>query len=280
VRHTELDLSGGPQGQYMPSLDSQWQRALLLSNHIESLHSGSASSVCDPCPLDSLSKCSFPQVPEGYDFMNHLPSSFTQCGVETHNPDDFVNHYKQEHQWVSGFQQTLAESDYLSHLSYLQPKYDDPSSPFTLDMDQPDDPSPATPVSHKMMTAEAKNMPSSPYGNSVISFSQPETPKSVESIMTIPDWDRTCFWRHHATGQECGKKFENSKEVQKHVVDEHVNELKKVNQQYHCGWRDCRRSDPTKQGFPQKSKLIRHLQAHVGCGFDLVIPIPCSKTRG
>jgi hypothetical protein len=75
------------------------------------------------------------------------------------------------------------------------------------------------------------------------------TPSSEPSVAA--DGERVCGW------QGCGVVCAGSTEMMEHLNTEHV---ASGLAEYRCLWDDCKRE----KSFPQRQKLLRHLQTHAG----------------
>lgn len=73
-----------------------------------------------------------------------------------------------------------------------------------------------------------------------------------------------CLWCDAPGASCCGQVFDNPKDLNLHVIGYHVKMLERSDGGYVCGWKDCKRSSEGKKGFPQKSKIERHVQTHTG----------------
>ncbi|KLU84195.1 zinc finger protein 664 [Magnaporthiopsis poae ATCC 64411] len=73
-----------------------------------------------------------------------------------------------------------------------------------------------------------------------------------------------CLWCDAPGSSCCGQVFDNPKDLNLHVIGYHVKMLERGDGGYVCGWKDCKRSSEGKKGFPQKSKIERHVQTHTG----------------
>ncbi|TLD13516.1 uncharacterized protein PgNI_04881 [Pyricularia grisea] len=79
-----------------------------------------------------------------------------------------------------------------------------------------------------------------------------------------PPDPNTCLWLDDM-GIPCGHVFEDASQLNRHVIEEHLRYLQKEHNEYLCRWMGCKRqSKSEKRGFPQKSKIERHLQTHTG----------------
>ena len=74
-----------------------------------------------------------------------------------------------------------------------------------------------------------------------------------------------CLWCSTSGDSACELVFANAHELQAHVKADHLASLSKeaIEQTFLCGWLGCDRRHT--KGFPQRSKLERHIQAHTNC---------------
>ncbi|KAK2069471.1 hypothetical protein P8C59_004052 [Phyllachora maydis] len=218
---------------------------MSLKSHIETSHHDPDRWNCmAECPLAEpsiYSRCVFPKDGSAlfsgnmsvgfYDhFCNDhsVPPHFIPCGAEIKNPQDLVCHYFDAHQSQLDARHAFKSGDSTSNNeAYLTTT--------------------CTPRS-RSSTANA--------------FSPAPTP---ETTVTAPGNEHVCFWCEPGSEQQCGMGFNNTKELNEHVVNQHIKELTKKDHCYHCGWLDCQRPKTMKTpGFAQRSKLERHMQTHVG----------------
>jgi len=70
----------------------------------------------------------------------------------------------------------------------------------------------------------------------------------------------------------CGLAFSSAEELHNHVVQSHfVNMKKDAEDKFCCGWKDCSRSSKRGgQGFPQRSKIERHIQTHTASKYHIL----------
>jgi hypothetical protein len=74
-----------------------------------------------------------------------------------------------------------------------------------------------------------------------------------------------CQWRSNPQSSICNMIFANDEELFQHIKDCHIRTLQKGENGFHCGWQGCSREDRNASGFPQRSKIERHMQTHAGC---------------
>lgn len=96
----------------------------------------------------------------------------------------------------------------------------------------------------------------------------------MSTLVTLQPGDEfKCFWCETAESVPCGLEFGNAEELHKHVVSDHVRTLPKGPNGFCCGWEKCRRGQDGKPGFPQRSKIERHMQTHTGSKYLTLAPI-------
>jgi hypothetical protein len=82
-----------------------------------------------------------------------------------------------------------------------------------------------------------------------------------------PDDGVRCLWRAAPGSPICGKTFHDPTVLYEHVVSVHIKTLAKGANGFRCGWEHCPRESDGKDGFPQRSKIERHMQTHIGREF-------------
>ncbi|TLD23125.1 hypothetical protein PspLS_07536, partial [Pyricularia sp. CBS 133598] len=97
------------------------------------------------------------------------------------------------------------------------------------------------------------------------SISSPKDGNQIaDSNQEQPPHPNTCLWLDDM-GIPCGHIFEDAAQLNRHVIEDHLRYLQKEHNEYLCRWMGCKRQCKTeKKGFPQKSKIERHLQTHTG----------------
>jgi hypothetical protein len=78
------------------------------------------------------------------------------------------------------------------------------------------------------------------------------------------DWENKCLWCEKEGGAVCGQTFGNAEELFTHVNAAHIKSLTKGPTGYTCLWQTCNREAEGKKPFPQRSKIERHMQTHIG----------------
>ncbi|TLS28506.1 hypothetical protein PpBr36_00241 [Pyricularia pennisetigena] len=108
----------------------------------------------------------------------------------------------------------------------------------------------------------------------VMTLTPPLTDQSISSpkdgnqitdpVAEQPAHPHTCLWLNDM-GIQCGHIFEDASQLNRHVIEDHLTCIQKEENEYICRWMGCKRqSKAEKRGFPQKSKIERHLQTHTG----------------
>jgi len=294
-------LSNQPQESFMlptallpPSLGN-------ITNHILVAHADPTNPNCTrPCPLDdpqNYTYCHFPlyNAPGMFNQYNSVGSNvqmgqaFVECGAEIHDPQSFLEHFNTQHrpQFTSaglviptfssqsvqprqgghggqtGQSVQNGQSEQSGLASNALPSTESMSSPITP-LDTSDSgrssntPSPVTPLSNSVEMSDGKPE-CSPHirGTSVASFASNSVDIGVEE-------EHRCLWRNDGSSQVCGQLFADAEELFKHTSEVHIKNAQKGAQGFRCGWDDCPRSEPGAAGFPQRSKIERHMQTHIG----------------
>ena len=91
--------------------------------------------------------------------------------------------------------------------------------------------------------------------------------------------EKTCLWEEHGAFKICGKTFANGNELQAHVEECHVPNLKAITPPnpkplesvYSCYWQGCK----NKARFFERSKLARHLYTHTR--YMIGVCVHCGK---
>ena len=285
-----LDFSLHGAGQDFFTDDDAWLNSLgLAEEHIREAHSDPNLSACmRPCPVVDnpiwFQQCHFRQLtPEclSHEEIPHEGSTNHfihdghhyephECGVKNANPQAFIKHITQEHlPFMVGHPLHICSGEHSSQM--LSPALHSSSeSVNTFDaslLSTPVTPhamsTPPTPFSSKDSAATRGTFSDLPD----TAFSRPQSSASLHSQVTMTQGDENkCFWCDDADSDEiCGVTFRTSNELHEHVIKCHVKNLSKGPAGFICGWQQCRREEQGKQGFPQRSKIERHMQTHTGC---------------
>ncbi|KAK4218735.1 zinc-responsive transcriptional regulator ZAP1 [Rhypophila decipiens] len=256
-----------------------------IIDHALVAHSDPDSSSCtrSPCLLDDPrnygnGNCHLPLVYQNPALFNRLHSImeepdmqmnpiFPECGAEISNPEAFLEHYNQQHrpsykELVSSLQDSLQVNPRPQQGQAIASNGTNSRSPATP-FDTSDSgasantPSPLTPLSHSVEMADVKQTHPSP------SRSMTEESESGTVDMEA-DREHRCLWRENPTADVCGQIFADSGELFDHSVNRHIKHAVKGPDGFSCGWLGCPRSAQGASGFPQRSKIERHMQTHIG----------------
>ncbi|KAJ9142152.1 Zinc-responsive transcriptional regulator ZAP1 [Pleurostoma richardsiae] len=274
---TNQDFLSNPQS---------WSNALgMLQEHLRVAHSDPNDPTCtSPCPIDNpmwYHQCHFPHFPTENVSQNHVPpvpdfwSSQVlhnckpdECGVKNTDPQAFVRHFNQEHRpFIFG---TSLQASPMPQGQHIQspPGLTPSSSMSPLDVAIKSVPlSPATlssPCTPLPKEGAAVDVPFNGLGDAA--FPRPSSSASMTSQITMTPGDEyKCFWCDSSDKIDiCGIVFRNADELHEHVIQSHVKNLERKDTGFSCGWQQCRRGAQGKKGFPQRSKIERHMQTHTG----------------
>lgn len=263
---------------------------LDIVKHIGEAHSNNpASSNCiGPCPitnpqvfqhfqhcpfpdtfdfqLDSFSDLFNPFLPNSFNndgsinFPSQTQSHFHGCGAEISNPEALVEHFNTQHRHV--LENVLAQSNAYCGSAASQLPATTLSSPLSKGLGptpssathSPHVSFPLTPLSLSQDTSNHSKPPSHHSRSSTIS--QAGTGNDNEP--------QPCLWCSPETGERCGQVFADSEALFAHVNSEHIQKLEKGLHGFLCSWENCKRRGDGKEGFPQRSKIERHMHTHIG----------------
>lgn len=288
---------------HTPSFDNGLPPSLLpdslkgITTHLLWAHSDPDSSSCTrPCPIDDphvYGHCHFPyaflndytQMPNSipmypYDFVN--PSFRTgvgmeleECGAEIMSPEQFIHHFNTEHRHeLSNVMSMKLGGEY--NLPSAVPSTSSSANPFDMALMSSQtslkEPSPMTPLSTPLTAVEIElTDPTRRRSPSNLSLSEGNHGRMA------PDWENKCLWCDDLGSEMCGKTFSDPGELFAHVNAAHIKHLVKGPRGFRCGWENCRREDDGKDGFPQRSKIERHMQTHIERKFGKPAPIIQSR---
>lgn len=255
-----------------------------IINHVLVAHNDPESSQCTrPCPLDDPrnygnGNCHLPVVYQNPALFNRLHSImeepdmqmnqlFPECGAEISNPEAFLAHYHEQHrpayrELMSSLQDSIQNPIRPQQQDAMVPNDANSQSPETP-FDTSDSgasantPSPLTPLSHSVEMTDVKPACPSP------SRSMTEESESGTVDMEA-DCEHKCLWRDNPALDVCGQIFASSEELFTHAVNKHIKHAVKGADGFSCGWHACPRSVQGASGFPQRSKIERHMQTHIG----------------
>lgn len=262
---------------------SPWDPWKDIANHILGAHSDPSSSNCTrPCVIDDphvFQHCHFynaltPHV-EHYSLTDtpfgghghgsaNLPfqndMKLEECGAEIPSPEALVEHFISEHRLT--FEKALAQGNARADGS--QPLFserissDSSTNAFESSIvpslhSSPHDTFPPTPLSLSQETTE----PSISSSHSRLN--------SASQLAAGTEWEQRCLWCCQEGGSPCGRIFNDSEALFDHVNTEHIQKLDKGPKGFLCCWENCKRLGDGKDGFPQRSKIERHMHTHIGC---------------
>lgn len=243
-----------------------------ITNHLLVSHAEAESSCSSPCPLDDLRNYSFCHIPmynTPFPFGQYSPAGadlqmnldLVECGAEIQGPDAFIAHFNAQHRHqltAAGPPNPFLASANLQHGRSVLASTETMSPPATP-LDTSDSgrssttPSPLTPLSDSTKMPHVKQARST----SIVSFAS-------HSVDMAPDEEHRCLWREEGSAEICGHMFADAEDLFKHASETHIKHAQKGAQGFRCGWDDCPRSDVGAAGFPQRSKIERHMQTHIG----------------
>ena len=200
-----------------------------------------------------------------FDFLNQSFKPTTgpeECGAQITSPDDFIQHFNAEHRQDLANAMSTRLGGNQTLLSAGASTTTSSANPFDISLlssqESLKNPSPLTPLStpHEPLENDyAKHQ----YSPSHLSL--PDADHTTTAIET--EWEHKCLWCHDLGSEPCGKIFADAGELFTHVNTAHIKHLVKGPKGFRCGWETCRREDDGKDGFPQRSKIERHMQTHI-----------------
>lgn len=272
-------LSGTTQQNYLLPSDFLPGDLSNITNHLLAAHGDAASINCSrPCPLDDPQNYQYCHMPlplhngsadfghfnsVGSDF--HMNRGFIECGAEIRDAESFLAHFNSQHRpyFTTSLPNFLRASTEAQHNQHILPSTEAVSPPATP-LDTSDSgrssgtPSPLTPLSNSVEMTHTK--PDSSLHLRSISI----TSSADHSLdLGVADEHR-CLWREEGSSSICGELFADAEELFKHASETHIKHAQKGAQGFRCGWDDCPRSEASAAGFPQRSKIERHMQTHIG----------------
>ncbi len=280
-----FDLSSPSQHDYL--FPSGFLPAQLgnFTNHLLVAHAdtASSSSCTQSCPLDdpeTYSYCHMPlsstNPPSGFGQFGsvnptfQMSQRFVECGAEIHDAESFLAHFNSQHrQYLTASlpnvpaplhhppqarqtQRILASTETMSPPATPLDTSDSGRSSGT--------PSPLTPLSNSVEMTDVKPEGSVRRSMSVASSTEEDTSLDLGA----GDEEHRCLWREEGGHAICGLVFADAEELFRHASEVHIKHAQKGSQGFRCGWDDCPRSEPGATGFPQRSKIERHMQTHIG----------------
>jgi hypothetical protein len=250
-----------------------------ITNHLLAAHGDPASTNCtSACPLDDPQIYQYchmplplPSDPSAFTPFNSTGSDFqmnrgfVECGAQIHDAESFLAHFNTQHRpyFVNGAPNLLRASVEAQHNHHMLSSSEVMSPPATP-LDTSDSgrssgtPSPLTPTSNSVEMTDAKADSSLHLRSTSISSS------ADQSLDLGAEEENRCLWRDEGSSSICGQIFADAEELFKHASETHIKHAQKGTQGFRCGWDDCPRSEPGAAGFPQRSKIERHMQTHIG----------------
>jgi hypothetical protein len=273
-----FSLSGASQQNYLfPQqcqhlLPSQWGN---ITNHLLVAHADAASTNCtSSCPLEDPQTYSYCHMPlsDNFNQFNSVDSGFqmnqrfVECGAEIHDAESFLAHFNSQHRHhftaaaPSLLRTTIEAQHHHQHALSSTQVMSPPATPLdTSDSGRSSGtPSPLTPLSNSVDMTEAKPDASLHLRSTSIASS------AEHSVDVGGDEEHRCLWREEGSHAICGQVFADAEDLFKHASEIHIKHAQKGTQGFRCGWDDCPRSEAGATGFPQRSKIERHMQTHIG----------------
>ena len=252
--HTDLASSGctGPCLITNPQVFQHFQSCPFPDSFDFQL--GSFSDLYNPFSLNSFDN----DGTANFSSQNHV--QFHGCGAEISNPQALVEHFNTQHRPF--LENVLAQGNFYNAAAapQLPTRILSSSSPYGLEPSL----SPATHSPHV-------SFPPTPLSLSQ-DISNPQKPSGHQSRSSTVSQGATgteceqqqCLWCDPETGERCGQIFADSEALFGHVNAEHIQKLEKGAHGFMCCWESCKRRGHAKEGFPQRSKIERHMHTHIG----------------
>ncbi|KAB5536441.1 hypothetical protein GE09DRAFT_327874 [Coniochaeta sp. 2T2.1] len=262
--------------------------AFDVVKHIGTAHVDDASSNCTgPCPIDNpqifqhFQHCPFPNSFD-FDFANSFdlnnpflmnnnlsnqgPFNFSfpsheGCGAEISDPEALVEHFNTQHRHA--LENVLAQGNAYGGSGVPQLTSSRTSSSTSSNALERS-------LSSATHSPQQGSFPPTPLSlcHDVSGPTKSSGHQSRASTVSQPgtsEWDKPqCLWCNPVTGQRCGQVFSNSEALFAHVNGEHIQKLEKGASGFLCHWENCKRRGDGKEGFPQRSKIERHMITHIG----------------
>ncbi|KAL2139339.1 hypothetical protein VTI28DRAFT_5327 [Corynascus sepedonium] len=270
-------LSSPPHQSYMLSSGCLPGSLGNITNHLLAAHADTSSANCtDSCPLEdpqNYQYCHMPLLdgPATFGTFNSIGPDyqvnreFVECGAQIHDAESFLAHFNSQHRpyFTTGppnppraSVETQSNRQVLTSTEAASP----PATPLdTSDSGRSSGtPSPLTPISSSVEVTDAK------LDSSLHPRSTSVTSSADQSFDLSAEEEHRCLWRDRGSSSICGQLFADAEELFKHASETHIRNAQKGAQGFRCGWDDCPRSEPEAAGFPQRSKIERHMQTHIG----------------
>ena len=283
-----FDLSSPSQHDYL--FPSGFLPAPLgnITNHLLLAHADTVSSSnCNqPCPLDdpeTYSYCHMPlsnTSPAGFAQFGsvspnfHMSQRFVECGAEIHDAESFLAHFNSQHRQYLTASLPNVHAPLNNPALARQPQHilasTETMSPPATPLDTSDSgrssgtPSPLTPLSNSVEMTDVKPEGSIVHHRRSTSVASSTEEDADASLDLGADEEHRCLWREEGAHAICGLVFADAEELFRHASDVHIKHAQNGSQGFRCGWDDCPRSEQGATGFPQRSKIERHMQTHIG----------------
>ncbi|KAK4648842.1 zinc-finger protein [Podospora bellae-mahoneyi] len=266
-------------------LSPPWNAVGSVANHLLIAHDDSNLQPCTtPCPLGDPSiytQCHMPVFNNTDAFSqfnlqrmnqlnqinqrNQLNQMLQECGAQYHDPEAYAAHFFSHHKvqfanmppppstrpgQMRGFQNHNIISS-RETMSPPEPTLDTSDTTASLGT-----PSPLTPTSNNVEMTDVKHSRSL----SIVTSTDDDDNVKMETE------EHRCLWREEGASEICGFIFDDAEALFRHASNCHIKHAQKRpgDQGFRCGWDDCPRSAPGASGFPQRSKIERHMQTHIG----------------
>lgn len=235
--------------------------------HLMVAHQDPNSSTCTrPCLLDDphiYPICPMPTYVQPHEDLSNTynghpyahQSEVVKCGAELRDPQQYIEHFNLEHRqfFETSAQRPLGNHTAMRNQSLLTSAEASASSPETAlgspeSGDAMNTPSPLTPMSNDAQEEGVSN-------NRHMSIVSTENNGNVHQ----------CLWRDEDMTEICGHVAFTAEDLFLHVSNVHIKNARRGDLGFRCGWHECPRSEADTAGFPQRSKIERHMQTHIEC---------------
>ncbi|KAK3396497.1 hypothetical protein B0T20DRAFT_481486 [Sordaria brevicollis] len=284
-----MNQSLSRNAQQASLLSPSWLPGSLgnITSHLLTAHGDGESSSCTrPCLLDDPSNYPSCHIPVSFNASQFgqygsMASSFQaaqalqQCGFEATDPESYIRHFNTDHRHLFTNTNPTKNNNHEGQLPLRNsmPSSGGGRSSGTLAATEAMSSSPATPLdtsdsgasmntpSPLTPVSDAKTRAQSP--SHIRSSSADTSETSYTDKMDGDNDEHKCLWREE-NGKLCAQTFTEAGDLFDHVSNVHIKHASKGNFGFLCAWDDCPRSHPGVHGFPQRSKIERHMQTHIG----------------
>ncbi|KAK4159177.1 zinc-responsive transcriptional regulator ZAP1 [Cladorrhinum sp. PSN259] len=278
MNHLNFNFSSNSQDNFLLTTNFLPDSVGVMANHLLNAHAGTDASSCTrPCPLDDPQNYRFCHMPvyNNMDFFKQYAdvgsslqmkaTCLVECGAEITDPDAFTAHFFSQHKdlFTGGLTNFPSGPNSLRG-NALNGASSEIMSPMAPPLDTSDaspfsgTPSPLTPTSNNVDMPDAKATDLSH------SRSESVTSSGDNSTVNLALEEHRCLWREEGSKEICGLVFSDAEALFRHASNSHIKHAQKGAQGFRCGWDDCPRSEQGQIGFPQRSKIERHMQTHIG----------------